>query len=83
MMDIFIQEAIAEARKGLSEGGIPIGSVLVRNSMIIGRGHNRRVQELAAQAKFRRGTAVHRVTRDRVPLGGEVDADLVHPARLR
>jgi len=39
-------EAIAEARKGLSEGGIPIGSVLVRGSKIIGRGHNRRVQEL-------------------------------------
>jgi cytosine deaminase len=45
-MDLFIQEAIAEARKGLSEGGIPIGTVLVRNNIIIGRGHNRRVQEL-------------------------------------
>lgn len=45
-MDTFIHEAIAEARKGLSEGGIPIGSVLVRNGVIIGRGHNRRVQEL-------------------------------------
>jgi cytosine deaminase len=40
-----MQEAIAEARKGLSEGGIPIGSVLVRDDKIIGRGHNRRVQE--------------------------------------
>jgi len=37
-------EAIIEARKGLSEGGIPIGSVLVKDSVIIGRGHNRRVQ---------------------------------------
>lgn len=37
--------AIAEARKGLSEGGIPIGSVLVKGGRIIGRGHNRRVQE--------------------------------------
>lgn len=37
--------AIEEARKGLSEGGIPIGSVLVREDKIIGRGHNRRVQE--------------------------------------
>ena len=40
-----MQEAIAEARKGLSEGGIPIGSVLVRGGTIIARGHNRRVQE--------------------------------------
>lgn len=38
-------EAIAEARKGLAEGGIPIGSVLVRDGRVIARGHNRRVQE--------------------------------------
>jgi Cytosine/adenosine deaminases len=38
-------EAMAEARKGLEEGGIPIGSVLVRAGKIIGKGHNRRVQE--------------------------------------
>ena len=44
-MDKFMQEAIAEARKGMAEGGIPIGSVLVRDGKIIGRGHNRRVQE--------------------------------------
>jgi cytosine deaminase len=44
-MDSFMQEAIAEAKRGLSEGGIPIGSVLVRQGRIIGRGHNRRVQE--------------------------------------
>ncbi|OPY41047.1 MAG: tRNA-specific adenosine deaminase [Methanoregulaceae archaeon PtaU1.Bin059] len=37
--------AVAEARAGLSEGGIPIGSVLVRDGQILGRGHNRRVQE--------------------------------------
>ena len=43
--DIFMHEAIAEAKRGLSEGGIPIGSVLVRNGKIIGRGYNRRVQE--------------------------------------
>ncbi len=36
--------AIEQARKGLSEGGIPIGSVLVKNGKIVGRGHNRRVQ---------------------------------------
>ncbi|MFZ1320884.1 MAG: nucleoside deaminase [Ignavibacteria bacterium] len=44
-MDIFMKEAILEARKGLSEGGIPIGSVLVKDNKIIGRGHNKRVQE--------------------------------------
>ena len=44
-MDRFIKMAIDEARKGLREGGIPIGSVLVRKGRIIGRGHNRRVQD--------------------------------------
>jgi|ERR1041384_658183 cytosine deaminase len=44
-MDEFMLAAIEEAKKGLSEGGIPIGSVLVREGTIIGRGHNRRVQE--------------------------------------
>ncbi len=44
-MDKFMKAAIDEARKGLSEGGIPIGSVLVKDGIIIGRGHNRRVQE--------------------------------------
>lgn len=43
-MDKFMQAAIEEAEKGLSEGGIPIGSVIVHNGVIIGRGHNRRVQ---------------------------------------
>jgi cytosine deaminase len=41
----FLAEAVAEARKGLAEGGIPIGAVLVRDGKIIGRGHNRRVQD--------------------------------------
>ena len=45
MTDPFMLEAIAEARTGLAEGGIPIGSVLVRAGVIVGRGHNRRVQE--------------------------------------
>lgn len=48
LMDIFMQAAIAEARKGLAEGGIPIGSVLVLDDEIIGRGHNRRVQNGSA-----------------------------------
>jgi len=43
--DPFIRAAIDEARQGLSEGGLPIGSVLVRDGQIIGRGHNRRVQK--------------------------------------
>lgn len=43
--DPFLAEAIAEARRGLAEGGIPIGSVLVLEGRIIGRGHNRRVQD--------------------------------------
>jgi cytosine/creatinine deaminase len=47
-MDQFLQAAIEEARKGLSEGGIPIGSVLVHDGAIIGRGHNRRVQQRSA-----------------------------------
>ncbi len=44
-MDEFMQAAIDEARQGLAEGGIPIGSVIVHNDRIIGRGHNRRVQK--------------------------------------
>ncbi|MEL6694673.1 MAG: nucleoside deaminase [Bacteroidota bacterium] len=43
--DPFLQAAIEEAQKGLSEGGIPIGSVLVHQGKILGRGHNQRVQE--------------------------------------
>ena len=45
MIDAPMKEAIAEARTGSAEGGIPIGSVLVRDGIIIGRGRNRRVQE--------------------------------------
>lgn len=43
-MDKFLEAAIEEAKLGLSEGGIPIGSVLVIDGEIVGRGHNRRVQ---------------------------------------
>ncbi len=46
--DPFMQAAIDEARKGLAEGGIPIGSVLVIDGRIVGRGHNRRVQQGSA-----------------------------------
>ena len=47
-MDDFLQAAIDEARQGLNEGGIPIGSVLVIDGKIVGRGHNRRVQKRSA-----------------------------------
>ena len=49
-MDPFLEAAIAEAKKGLAAGGIPIGSVLVCDGKIIGRGHNQRVQ---------RGSVIH------------------------
>lgn len=49
-MDPFLESAIEEAKKGLGEGGIPIGSVLVHDGKIIGRGHNQRVQ---------RGSVIH------------------------
>jgi cytosine deaminase len=49
-VDIFLQAAIDEAGKGLAEGGIPIGSVLVLDGKIIGRGHNQRMQ---------RGSVIH------------------------
>ncbi|GHC16781.1 nucleoside deaminase [Aidingimonas halophila] len=47
-MDPFMQAAIDEARQGQEEGGIPIGSVIVHDGRIIGRGHNRRVQRQSA-----------------------------------
>ena len=47
-MDRFLQTAIDEARQGLVEGGIPIGSVLVIDGRIVGRGHNRRIQKGSA-----------------------------------
>lgn len=47
-MDKFLQAAIEEAKKGLEEGGIPIGSVIVIDGKIVGRGHNRRVQKGSA-----------------------------------
>src|SRR5262245_33293629 len=47
-MDDFLRAAIEEAERGLEEGGIPIGSVLVHGGRILGRGHNRRVQKGSA-----------------------------------
>lgn len=48
MQDQFLEAAIEEARRGMQEGGIPIGSVIVHGGVIIGRGHNRRVQKGSA-----------------------------------
>jgi len=48
MKDPFLVEAIREAQEGLAEGGIPIGSVLVIDGAVVGRGHNRRVQQGSA-----------------------------------
>jgi cytosine/creatinine deaminase len=47
-MDVFLDAAVEEAERGLAEGGIPIGSVIVHRGAIIGRGHNRRVQQGSA-----------------------------------
>jgi len=44
-MDEFMQAAVAEAKQGRKEGGIPIGSVLVKDGKVVGRGHNKRVQD--------------------------------------
>ena len=48
MVDRFLQEAIEEAQRGLAEGGLPIGSVLVIDGEIVSRGHNQRVQKNSA-----------------------------------
>jgi cytosine/creatinine deaminase len=48
MADAFLKMALEEARLGLAEGGIPIGSVLVIGGQVVGRGHNRRVQNGSA-----------------------------------
>jgi cytosine/creatinine deaminase len=71
-MDRFLLAALDEARQGLSEGGIPIGSVLVSEGRILGRGHNRRVQDGSAvlhaemDALERAGRQAARVYRDSV-----------------
>jgi cytosine deaminase len=64
-MDEFLDAAIAEAQAGLAEGGIPIGSVLVHEGRIIGRGHNRRVQ---------RGSAVLHAEMDALENAGRLPA---------
>jgi len=65
--DPFLAAAIAEAETGLAEGGIPIGSVLVHQGKIIGRGHNRRVQ---------RGSAILHGEMDALENGGRLPASV-------
>ena len=61
-----MKEGIAEAKKGLTEGGIPIGSVLVLDGKIVGRGHNRRVQ---------RGSAILHAEMDCLENAGRLSPD--------
>src|SRR5437879_3791775 len=63
--DPFLEAAIAEAKAGLAEGGIPIGSVLVIDGNIVGRGHNRRVQ---------RGSAILHAEMDAIENAGRLTA---------
>lgn len=72
-MDEFMQAAIAEAQVGLSEGGIPIGSVLVHRGLIIGRGHNRRVQQ---------GSAIRHGEMDALENAGRLPAQVYREAVL-
>lgn len=65
-MDQFMRAAMEEARQGLNEGGIPIGSVLVIDQKIVGRGHNRRVQ---------RGSAIHHAEMDCLENAGRLTAN--------
>ena len=65
--DTFMEDAIAEAEAGLAEGGIPIGAVLVHQSKIIGRGHNRRVQQ---------GSAILHGEMDALENGGRLPASV-------
>lgn len=66
-MDEYLDAAIAEAALGLREGGIPIGSVLVHDGRIIGRGHNRRVQQ---------GSAILHGEMDALENAGRLPADV-------
>ena len=72
-VDEFMLAAIAEAEAGLREGGIPIGSVIVHDGRIIGRGHNRRVQ---------RGSAVLHGEMDALENAGRQPAKIYQEAVL-
>ncbi|NLE29259.1 MAG: nucleoside deaminase [Phycisphaerae bacterium] len=66
-MDRFLKEAYLEAQKGLTEGGLPIGSVVVCDGEILGRGHNRRIQ---------RGSAILHAEMDALENAGRLKADV-------
>jgi cytosine/creatinine deaminase len=66
-MDSFLQAAIDEAQRGLATGGIPIGSVLVLDGKIIGRGHNQRVQH---------GSVIHHAEMNCLENAGRLTADV-------
>jgi cytosine/creatinine deaminase len=66
-MDEFLQAAIDEAKKSLAEGGIPIGSVLICDEKIIGRGHNQRVQH---------GSAIHHAEMNCLENAGRLTAKI-------
>lgn len=68
-----MQAAIEEAEKGLAEGGIPIGSVLVINGQIVGRGHNRRIQQ---------GSAILHAEMDALENAGRLSAEEYRQAVL-
>ena len=72
-MDKLLEAAIEEARQGLAEGGIPIGSVLAVDGEIVGRGHNRRIQ---------RGSPVLHAEMDCLEDGGRLPASVYRSAVL-
>ena len=72
-MDRFLKAALDEAIKGLAEGGIPIGSVIVYQDSILGRGHNRRVQ---------RGSAVMHAEMDALENAGRQPGDVYRDCTL-
>jgi cytosine deaminase len=72
-MDPFLQAAIEEANKGLAEGGIPIGSALVCEGKIIGRGHNQRVQ---------RGSVIHHAEMNCLENAGRLNASVYQRCTL-
>ena len=72
-MDPFLQAAIEEAKKGLAAGGIPIGSVLVCDGKIIGRGHNQRVQH---------GSVIHHAEMNCLENAGRLKASVYQKCTL-
>lgn len=72
-VDLFMQAAIEEAEQGLAEGGIPIGSVLVYQGKIIGRGHNQRMQK---------GSAIHHGEMNCLENAGRLPAEVYQNATI-